>query len=389
MTIISAPTMYYTTIPLVSERPNIRRWDASNCVIGCVQTPEEVGLIVQNLRAYARWGFRGRCSRLLGNTLALHLWRFRLGRLWSLWRSGCQRSGSSVWFSVVCVSELPRFQEHNLVASHHSNFGVQRRNGNVAVMTIRLPGCWYCQYSGSRNNDEAFFRGCWGQSITSSHFSFHPPQTGYPRDTGKTFNMERGIFCLSPFIGEHVHDLLIDLLAIHMIRSKDSATIISYHPVLHDCTTAERLHQVMARAGGSVYWNKIFKASEDPTFFFLAILWYALYVWDEAFEVLYNRIKNVEVILNGHDFTAMFDLNYILVKTSNVCDKLSASFSLSVYLMSSNDQGRKLCGLKDTPKASIYLPLSLLPPPGSCERDPRYHTAKSGPGPWAFAIIVT
>lgn len=112
--------------------------------------------------------------------------------------------------------------------------------------------------------------------------------------------------------GEHVHDLLIDLLAIHMIRSKDSATIISYHPVLHDRTTAERLHQVMARAGGSVYWNKIFKASEDPTFFFLAILWYALYAWDEAFEVLYNRIKNVEVILNGHDFTAMFDLNYIL-----------------------------------------------------------------------------
>lgn len=112
--------------------------------------------------------------------------------------------------------------------------------------------------------------------------------------------------------GEHVHDLLIDLLAIHMIRSKDSATIISYHPVLHDRTTAERLHQVMERAGGSVYWNKIFKASEDPTFFFLAILWYALYAWDEAFEVLYNRIKNVEVILNGHDFTAMFDLNYTL-----------------------------------------------------------------------------
>lgn len=29
--------------------------------------------------------------------------------------------------------------------------------------------------------------------ITSSHFSSHPPQTGYPRDTGKTFDMERGI----------------------------------------------------------------------------------------------------------------------------------------------------------------------------------------------------
>ncbi|KAG1861110.1 hypothetical protein DFJ58DRAFT_873299 [Suillus subalutaceus] len=133
-------------------------------------------------------------------------------------------------------------------------------------------------------------------------------------------------FCLSPFTGEYV--LLIDLLAIHMIRGKNSSTIITYHPALRDRTTAERLHQVMERAGGSVYWNKIFVASEDPTFFFLAILWYALYAWDEAFEVLYNRIKDLvcmrsvrvvgkahhaqEVILNASDFTAMTDLNYDL-----------------------------------------------------------------------------
>jgi Mg2+ and Co2+ transporter CorA len=110
--------------------------------------------------------------------------------------------------------------------------------------------------------------------------------------------------------GEHV--LLIDLLAIHMIRVKNSSTIITYHPALRGRTTAERLHQVMERAGGSVYWNKISKASEDPTFFFLAILWYALYAWDEAFEVLYNRIKDLEVILNASDFSAMADLNYNL-----------------------------------------------------------------------------
>ncbi|KAG1888186.1 hypothetical protein F4604DRAFT_1877351 [Suillus subluteus] len=79
--------------------------------------------------------------------------------------------------------------------------------------------------------------------------------------------------------GEYV--LLIDLLAIHMIREKNSSTIITYHPALRDRTTAERLHQVMERAGG------------NPTFFFLAILWYALYAWDEAFEVLYNRIKDL------------------------------------------------------------------------------------------------
>ncbi|KAG2159250.1 uncharacterized protein EDB93DRAFT_275115 [Suillus bovinus] len=112
--------------------------------------------------------------------------------------------------------------------------------------------------------------------------------------------------------GEHVQILLIDLLAIHMIRDKNSSTIISYHPTLPDRTTAKRLYQVMERAGGSVYWNKIFEASEDPTFFFLAILWYALYAWDETFEVLYNRIKDLEVILNDYNFKAMDDLNYDL-----------------------------------------------------------------------------
>jgi Mg2+ and Co2+ transporter CorA len=110
--------------------------------------------------------------------------------------------------------------------------------------------------------------------------------------------------------GEHV--LLIDLLAVHMIREKNSSTIITYHPPLHDRTTAGRLCQVMERAGGSLYWNKIFMASEDPTFFFLVILWYALYAWDETFEVLYNRIKDLEVILNASDFAAMADLNHSL-----------------------------------------------------------------------------
>jgi len=77
--------------------------------------------------------------------------------------------------------------------------------------------------------------------------------------------------------------LLIDLLAVHLIRKKDSSTIITYHPSLPGRTTAKR----------SVYWTKIFTASKDPTFFFLAILWYALYSWDEAFEVLYLDITHL------------------------------------------------------------------------------------------------
>lgn len=130
------------------------------------------------------------------------------------------------------------------------------------------------------------------------------------------------------FIGKHV--LHIDLLAIHMVREKNSSTIITYHPKQRGRTTAERLHQVMERAGGSVYWNKIFRKSKDPTFFFLQILWYALYSWDEAFEVLYLRIKELvrmqsvrvvvkahddhiqEAILNDVDFASMADRNHSL-----------------------------------------------------------------------------
>jgi hypothetical protein len=115
-----------------------------------------------------------------------------------------------------------------------------------------------------------------------------------------------------------------------MIRQKDASTIITYHPRLGGRTTAKRLHQVMERAGGSVYWNKIFQESNDPTFFFLQILWYALYSWDEAFEVLYKRIKELvrvesvlvvvkahcdhiqEEILNNVDFTSMADRNHSL-----------------------------------------------------------------------------
>jgi hypothetical protein len=94
--------------------------------------------------------------------------------------------------------------------------------------------------------------------------------------------------------------LLIDLLAVHLIRKKDSSTIITYHPSLPGRTTAKRLHQVMGRAGKSVYWTKIFTASKDPTFFFLAILWYALYSWDEAFEVLYLDITHLVCTQSTH-----------------------------------------------------------------------------------------
>ncbi|KAJ8582390.1 hypothetical protein M405DRAFT_846472 [Rhizopogon salebrosus TDB-379] len=91
--------------------------------------------------------------------------------------------------------------------------------------------------------------------------------------------------------------LLQDLLALHMIRSSDpsGSTIISYHPSAQwNRTTAERLYNLVHKVGESVYWQKIFEQSKDPTFVFLAILWYALYAWDESLEHLYAHMNWLE-----------------------------------------------------------------------------------------------
>ncbi|KAG1883345.1 hypothetical protein F4604DRAFT_1920551 [Suillus subluteus] len=89
--------------------------------------------------------------------------------------------------------------------------------------------------------------------------------------------------------------LFIDLLAIHMVRDVKTSTIISYHPESTWCrTSAKRLHSLMQLVGDSVYWQKIFDRSKDPTFLFLAILWYPLYAWDESFELLYTHVSELE-----------------------------------------------------------------------------------------------
>ncbi|KAH0834804.1 3-beta hydroxysteroid dehydrogenase/isomerase family-domain-containing protein [Lanmaoa asiatica] len=86
--------------------------------------------------------------------------------------------------------------------------------------------------------------------------------------------------------------LFQDLLSLHMVRSTNTSTIISCHPSSGlQGTSAKRLQSLVQRTGDSVYWSKIFERSKDPTFLFLAILWYALYAWDESFEVLFRYIN--------------------------------------------------------------------------------------------------
>ena len=85
--------------------------------------------------------------------------------------------------------------------------------------------------------------------------------------------------------------ILLDLLAIHMVRRKNGSTIISYHPPREwKSTSALYLRTRVGHAGASVYWQSLFRRSEDPTLVLLCMLWYALYAWDEALENLYTHI---------------------------------------------------------------------------------------------------
>ncbi|KAK0484497.1 hypothetical protein IW261DRAFT_1456929 [Armillaria novae-zelandiae] len=84
--------------------------------------------------------------------------------------------------------------------------------------------------------------------------------------------------------------LVLDLLAVHLIRNVEGNTLISYHNSDHGATSAPYLHERIRFAGQSVYWQNIFQRSPDPTFVLLTFIWHAMYAWDEALEALYAHI---------------------------------------------------------------------------------------------------
>ncbi|KAF5325049.1 hypothetical protein D9619_009601 [Psilocybe cf. subviscida] len=89
--------------------------------------------------------------------------------------------------------------------------------------------------------------------------------------------------------------LVLDLLAVHLIRNVNGSTLISFHPTLNiPTTTAAFLHERIRFAGQSVYWQNIFQKSPDPTFVLLTFIWHAMYAWDEALENLYSHICSLE-----------------------------------------------------------------------------------------------
>ncbi|KIJ15856.1 hypothetical protein PAXINDRAFT_11434 [Paxillus involutus ATCC 200175] len=130
-------------------------------------------------------------------------------------------------------------------------------------------------------------------STLTTPFQLHAT---HPESSTSTSSQEEEqiIDTQSPLILSSTNKMLLqDLLAIHMVRNIKSSTVISYHPNLRR-TSAKRLHYLVQRIGQSVYWSNIFKSSKDPTFLLLCFLWYAIYEWDEAFEILYTHILWLE-----------------------------------------------------------------------------------------------
>ncbi|KAJ6511364.1 hypothetical protein C8R47DRAFT_963701 [Mycena vitilis] len=114
------------------------------------------------------------------------------------------------------------------------------------------------------------------------------------------------------FLHSSDHYLILDLLAVHLIRRTDGNTIISYHNNDTDTTSAAYLHERIRFAGQSVYWQSIFQKSPDPTFVLLTFIWHALYAWDESLELLYAHICYIETqVLTTSDLALTRELHII------------------------------------------------------------------------------
>ncbi|KAK0219642.1 hypothetical protein EDD85DRAFT_780368 [Armillaria nabsnona] len=106
--------------------------------------------------------------------------------------------------------------------------------------------------------------------------------------------------------------LVLDLLAVHLIRNVGGNTLISYHISDREATSAPYLQERMHYAGQSVYWQNIFQRSADPTFVLLIFIWVAICAWDEALESLYARICWLEThALDTLDISITHELHVI------------------------------------------------------------------------------
>jgi len=97
-----------------------------------------------------------------------------------------------------------------------------------------------------------------------------------------------------------------------MVRDVKDCTLISYHHTLDGITTATDLCRRLKLVGRSVYWKILVDKTKDPTFVFLAVLWSALYAWDEALEKLYEHFCWLESrVIVTNDLALTYELHVI------------------------------------------------------------------------------
>jgi hypothetical protein len=173
--------------------------------------------------------------------------------------------------------------------------------------------------------------------------------------------------------------LIPDLLALHVIRrsraSGELSTIVSYHPpsqAPYRRTTAHNLHERLFAAGQSVYWSKIFAQTVpegDPTFVTLALLWYAMYAWDEALEELTGEVAALEsqtlIRLDNHDLTQDLTHHLHLVRAHLLhYEGLLENFKKSVFFLVRMSPHP---GAEQPSRAGSTQPGNNSPTPGSSE----------------------
>ncbi|KAH8828166.1 hypothetical protein DL96DRAFT_1602057 [Flagelloscypha sp. PMI_526] len=129
--------------------------------------------------------------------------------------------------------------------------------------------------------------------------------------------------------------ICLDLLSLHMVRRPSGSTVISLHPPPEwKATTAEHFHSRVLTAGGSVYWQNMLNKSSDPTLILVMMLWYPLYAWDEALEILYAHICWLEArVLQTNDIHITRQLHVIrafLLHYQNLLEQFRTSVEFIV-----------------------------------------------------------
>jgi hypothetical protein len=147
-----------------------------------------------------------------------------------------------------------------------------------------------------------------------------------------------------------------------MIRSSEpgGSTIISYHPSAQwNRTTAERLKNLVHKVGESVYWQKIFEQSKDPSLVFLAILWYALYAWDESLDHLYTHMNwlvrfFIARVVQSLSYVIMQETNVLLTNDSHLTTELHTIQAQLLHYASLLEDFRKSVNfIRNTPSPAL------------------------------------